>query len=94
MFFVNVSIDSDFLMEDLIILSFVLKKKKENNFVCINVFLIDKKDEGFIIIYSLVGVMMMIIVNVLCSIYVFVVFIIFIRFFIRYKVIKFVLVVL
>lgn len=72
----------------------MVERKKENNFVCINVFLIDKKDEGFIIIFSLVGVMMMIIVNVLCSIYVFVVFIIFIRFFIRYKVIKFVLVVL
>lgn len=57
MFFVNVILDSELLGEDLGILNIIIKDKKRNSFVYINVFLIDKKDEEFSIKYNLVSVM-------------------------------------
>lgn len=57
MFFVNVKLDSELLGEDLGILNIIIKDKKRNSFVYINVFLIDKKDEEFSIKYNLVSVM-------------------------------------
>lgn len=53
---VNVSTDSDSSMEDLRTSSSVIKEKKDNNLVLINVRLIDKKDEEFTTSYNSVGV--------------------------------------